>query len=82
MAIPPQRNNSVLEKLRSTERTSTTKRRRRVSEFDWVLLRKAASLNTPTHIALTFADYINQKNADARRFEQLTVDTLRFIEEV
>lgn len=71
-----------VEKLRSTERTSTTNRRRRVSEFDWVLLRKAASLNTPTDIALTFVDYINQKNADARRFEQLTVDTLRFIEEV
>jgi adenylosuccinate synthase len=53
-----------------------------VSEFDWTLLRKAASLNGPTDIALTFADYIAIKNRKARRFEQLTESTLRFIEEI
>jgi adenylosuccinate synthase len=71
-----------LRKLRKAERTSTTHKRRRVSEFDWVLLRKAASLNAPTDIALTFADYINSRNSAARRFEQLTDETLTFIEEV
>jgi adenylosuccinate synthase len=55
---------------------------RRVGEFDWVLLRKAASLNAPTDIALTFADYINRENEKAHRFEQLTQPTIRFIEEV
>jgi adenylosuccinate synthase len=55
---------------------------RRVGEFDWVLLRKAASLNAPTDIALTFADYIDRQNIHARRFEQLTEPTLRFIEEI
>jgi hypothetical protein len=45
------------------------RRTRRVGEFDWVLLRKAASLNAPTDIALTFADYLNVKNRKARRFE-------------
>jgi adenylosuccinate synthase len=55
---------------------------RRVGEFDWALLRKAATLNAPTDIALTFADYIHKSNADARRFEQLTIPTIRFIEEV
>lgn len=55
---------------------------RRVGEFDWVLLRKAASLNAPTDIALTFADYIDRENAKARRFEQLTTPTIRFIEEI
>ena len=68
--------------LEATEITSTTRRKRRIAEFDWVLLRKAATLNAPTDIALTFADYIAGKNRDARRFEQLTPDTIRFIEEV
>jgi adenylosuccinate synthase len=68
--------------LEKREITSTTKRKRRVSEFDWVLLRKAATLNAPTDVALTFADYFSQKNEQARRFEQLTEETLRFIEEV
>jgi adenylosuccinate synthase len=68
--------------LKKTERTSTTNRKRRVAEFDWTLLRKAASLNGPTDIALTFADYLAAANRDARRFEQLSEDTIRFIEEV
>jgi adenylosuccinate synthase len=71
-----------LAELRRTERTSTTHRKRRVSEFDWHLLRKAASLNAPTDIALTFADYISIDNRKARRFEQLTTDTIHFIEEI
>lgn len=69
-------------KLRKAEKTSTTKRRRRVAEFDWRLLRKAASLNGPTDIALTFADYLTKANQAARRFEQLDTLTIRFIEEV
>ena len=68
--------------LRKAERTSTTKRRRRVAEFDWALLHRAASLNGPTDIALTFSDYIAAENRDARRFEQLSQPTLRFIEEI
>lgn len=55
---------------------------RRVGEFDWTLLRKAATLNAPTDIALTFADYIDKENTKARRFERLTTETIRFIEEV
>ncbi|MES2178017.1 MAG: adenylosuccinate synthetase [Gemmatimonadota bacterium] len=71
-----------VQQLRRAERTSTTNRRRRVAEFDWALLRRAASLNAPTDIALTFTDYIRQENQRARRFEQLTTDTIRFIEEM
>ena len=70
------------EQLQQTEKTSTTKKRRRVAEFDWALLRRAASLNAPTDIAVTFADYISSANSEAFRFEQLTTDTIRFIEEV
>jgi adenylosuccinate synthase len=68
--------------LERAERTSTTNRPRRVSEFDWVLLRRAASLNGPTDVALTFVDYLAKSNTRARRFEQLTDETIRFIEEV
>lgn len=68
--------------LKLRELTSTTKRQRRVSEFDWTLLRRAATLNAPTDLALTFVDYISKENERARRFEQLTPDTIRFIEEV
>jgi adenylosuccinate synthase len=68
--------------LRRVERTSTTDRRRRVGEFDWNLLRRAVSLNAPTDIALTFSDYVHIKNREARRFEQLTPETIRFIEEI
>lgn len=71
-----------LEELAESEKTSTTKRKRRVGEFDWALLRTAASLNGPTDIALTFADYVSVRNRDARRFEQLTLPTINFIEEV
>src|SRR5260370_18861658 len=69
-------------KLRSNERTSTTQRRRRVGEFDWTLLRKAATLNAPSDIALTFVDYIIKRNERARRLEQLSDETIRFVEEI
>lgn len=71
-----------LEEIQRAEKTSTTGRRRRVGEFDWTLLRRAASLNGPTDIALTFVDYLSIRNRDARRFEQLTQETIRFIEQV
>jgi adenylosuccinate synthase len=71
-----------LSRLRKAERTSTTNRRRRVAEFDWALLQRAALLNGATDIALTFVDYIHADNQHARRFEQLTPATMRFVEEV
>lgn len=70
------------DEIKSAELTSTTRTQRRVGEFEWDLLHRAASLNAPTDVALTFADYIASSNQDARRFEQLTDDTIRFIEEV
>jgi adenylosuccinate synthase len=70
------------EELIKSEKTTTTKRDRRVGEFEWTTLRKSASLNTPTDIALTFVDYIRIENRKARRFEQLTAETIYFIEEI
>jgi adenylosuccinate synthase len=80
--IVAQRSGVPIEELRQTEITSTTRRDRRVAEFGWDLLRRAATLNGPTDIAMTFTDYINARNKDARRFDQLTDHTIQLIEEI
>lgn len=71
-----------VETLRKAERTTTTNRPRRIGEFEWMLLHRAAFLNGATDVALTFTDYIDKKNVNAKRFEQLTPDTISFIQEV
>jgi len=71
-----------LEELLEAEKTSRTKKQRRIGEFDWTLIRRAASLNAPTDIALSFADYFSIANRKARRFEQLTPETIYFISEL
>jgi len=40
------------------------------------------SLNAPTDIALTFADYIDSKNTEGMRFEQAHEQTLGLIAEI
>jgi adenylosuccinate synthase len=72
---------SGLTGLAEKEHTSKTNKLRRVGEPEWDLLRRAALLNAPTDIALTFADYLDAKNAEAWRFEQLSDETIRFIDE-
>jgi adenylosuccinate synthase len=76
------RSSVPLEELTNHERGSVSGNKRRVAEFDWQLLRRASELNGATDIALTFADYLNIKNRDARRYEQLTSATIEFVEEV
>ena len=71
-----------LQELEETEKGSVSGKQRRVSEFDWVQLRRAVELNGATDIALTFADYLDIKNRNARRFDQLTQPTMQFIEEI
>ncbi|MFL5483648.1 MAG: adenylosuccinate synthetase [Gemmatimonadaceae bacterium] len=71
-----------LKELTEAEITTTTKRSRRVAEFDWKQLRQAVSLNGPTDIALSFTDYLGIENRKARRFEQLDENTIQFVEEV
>ena len=68
--------------IKKKELGSTSNKQRRVGEFEWAELRRASCLNAPTDIALTFVDYISKKNEKARRFEQLTEETIRFIEDV
>ena len=73
---------SGLSGLEETERTSKTNRLRRVGEPEWDLLRRSAFYNGPTDIALTFADYLSKENREAWRYEQLTEETIRYVEEV
>jgi adenylosuccinate synthase len=77
-----ERSGIPLEELKKTETTTTTKRPRRIAEFDWEQLKRSVQLNGPTDVALTFVDYFTIKNRDAYRFEQLNEETLRFVEEV
>lgn len=67
--------------LEQMEKGSVSGKPRRVAEFDWALLRRSSELNSLTDIALTFADYIDASNRSARRFDQLTSATMRFVEE-
>jgi adenylosuccinate synthase len=71
-----------IDTLMKIEKTTTTGKQRRLAEFDWEQLHKSATLNGPTDIALTFVDYISARNKRAFRFEQLTQETQRFVEEV
>lgn len=71
-----------LSTLKRQEKTSTTGRDRRVGEFDWASLRKAAAINGPTDIALTHVDQLHKQNEGARRFEQLDPDDIQFIEQL
>ena len=70
------------DELRATETTTTTNRPSRIAEFDWEQLKDSVQLNGPTDIALTFVDYFDVDNRAAYRFEQLSDDTIRFVEEV
>jgi adenylosuccinate synthase len=71
-----------LSDILQTEKGSVSRNQRRVSEFDWVQLRRAAEINGATDIALTFADYLDAQNDKARRFDQLTERTIQFIDEI
>ena len=71
-----------LDELIATETTTTTNRARRIAEFDWEQLKDSVQLNGPTDIALTFVDYFDKANRSAFRFDQLSPDTIRFVEEV
>jgi adenylosuccinate synthase len=71
-----------LDLIDKTEIGTISGTRRRIAEFDWEQLRRSASLNGATDIALTFADYLAAENRNARRFDQLTYETKEFIAEV
>jgi adenylosuccinate synthase len=77
-----ERSGVPIEQLLGTEKGSVSLNQRRVGEFDWELLRSAAEVNGATEIALTFADYLDSRNEEARRYDQLQPGTILFIEEI
>lgn len=88
MALPietqvvAERSGLPLHQIDKTEVGTISGTKRRMAEFDWEQLRRSAMLNGATDIALTFADYITAENQNARRFDQLSDETKRFIAEV
>jgi adenylosuccinate synthase len=68
-----------LDLLKASEHGSVSGKQRRVSEFSWRQFRASIRLNGATDVALTFADYIDARNAQAHRFEQLTPETQEFV---
>ena len=54
------------------ELTTTTKRLRRVAEFDSDIVVRAIAANSPTAIAIHGSDYLDYANKGAHRFEELT----------
>jgi adenylosuccinate synthase len=77
-----ERSGLPLEDIDKTEVGTISRTKRRMAEFDWEQLRRSSVLNGTTDIALTFADYITAENRNARRFDQLSTETKRFISEV
>ena len=71
-----------MKEIETIEKSSVSKKDRRLAEFSWNLFRLACEFNTPTDIALTFADYVSYKNQKARRYDQLTPETTKFIDEM
>lgn len=54
------------------EKTTVTKKVRRVGEFDYELLRNSRILNNPTSLALTFLDYLFPEDAGKTWWDDLS----------
>ena len=65
------------------EKTTVTKKVRRIAEWDDELFKQSCLLNAPTQIALTFADYIDPDIYGATSVEELeqSYNFIKFIEE-
>ena len=74
------------EKLAERERTTVTKRIRRVSTFSWIGLRDAVRVNGVTKISVNFVQYLNWNDNGLRggkeAFEKLSRESREFISKV
>lgn len=61
------------------EKTTVTKRIRRVGRFNLELVKRAVMINRPTQIAINFMDYLDYANRGKQRYEELTEKTKAFI---
>ncbi len=64
------------------ERTTVTKKTRRVGLWDWDLMDGAVRVNGATEIVLTFADYINPGDFMVKRWFDLSAETRDFVIEI
>ena len=64
------------------EKTTVTKRTRRVCEFDIDLVKEAALLNRPTQIAITFIDYLSYADHGKTKLTALTRKSREFIDTI
>lgn len=64
------------------ERTTVTKKVRRIGRWDDALFMQACVLNAPTSIALMFADYTSPEDEGKEQFHELSHNTRRFIDMV
>jgi len=70
------------DEIRATEIGTVSGKPRRIGEFSLERVRRAAQLNGATDIVLTFADYIDSSNRNARTFDELTSKTKKMIAEI
>lgn len=64
------------------ERTTVTKKVRRIAAWDDGLFDRAVLLNAPTKLVLTFADYMDDANYTATSWDDLTVNTRAFVKDL
>lgn len=62
------------------ERTTVTKKVRRVGKWDESLMNRAVMINRPTAIAVTFMDYLFPEDEGKTKYEDLSNKSIRFIE--
>lgn len=58
---------------------TNSKKIERISEWSWEELQWALELVNPTHIAVTFTDYLNRKHRGVQHWEKLNPKTKQFI---
>lgn len=68
--------------IKKIEIGTVSKKPRRIAEFCWESVRRAAIVNGATDIALTFADYLDAANQKATTYNELTPDTRAMICEI
>jgi len=61
------------------EKTTVTKKVRRIGEWDEPLMKQAVAINDPTYVALTFMDYLSPKDENKTEFDQLSGKAHDFI---
>ncbi len=64
------------------EIASVTRRKRRAAPFNFKLAEKAVKINSATQIALTKLDVLFPDCKGKRKFEELSIDARKFIEEI